>query len=85
MAPEDSSTGQRVAVDWTSVLHSLLRLPGALTVAVGMPPFSVSLLLFPTLFSLAVAPAHPDYEEQTSGAIGMARWAQGKPPEVMCP
>lgn len=33
-----------------------------------------------SLFSLTVAPAHPHYEEQTSGALGMARR-----PKVVCP
>lgn len=45
-----------MAVDWTLVLHSLIRLPGALTVAVGMSPFSVSLPLFPTLCFLWLWP-----------------------------
>lgn len=53
--------------------------------AVGMPPLSMSLLLFPdSAFSLAVAPAQPHHEERTSGVIGMARRAQGKPPKATC-
>lgn len=49
-----------------------------------MPPFPVSLLLSPTLFSVAVAQHIPTMRNRPQGLLDVAGWAQGRPPEDIC-
>lgn len=78
MSPEDRSTELLVAVDGDLSVSLFDSSSRSLDRGCGNASFLHVTLAFPdSVFPLAVVPAHPHHEEQTSRAIGMARWAQG--------